>query len=192
MQAHAAHSNVPQSTPNGYLFFPVPDTEFRAYLAQVAELAESAPEIITAIDRDLDDHGKKKKNIRLQDKKFAEEFTTCLPGIQLDEYTVNDFEVRLGIGRPRISAYLVFVLLMVRGKLGSVTSREAVTFMRESISLYSFLHERGFSLPAPTTILENINAVSDETYGLIFNEEYFIPSCFARWDKILFIVSQAA
>jgi len=169
MQAHAAHSNLPQSTPNGYLFLPVPDTEFRVYLAQVAELAKSAPEILAAIERDLDEHGKKKKKFRLQDKKFAEEFTACLPGIQLDEYTVNDFEVRLGIGRPRISAYLVFVLLMVRGKLASVTSREAVTFMRESISLYSFLHERGFSLPAPTTILENINAVRNETRELIFD-----------------------
>ena len=60
---------------------------------------------------------------------------------------------------------------MIRGELGSVTRREDVTFIRESISLYSFLQERGYQMPGANTILENINAVSNETRELIFDSQ---------------------
>ncbi|MFH1038758.1 MAG: hypothetical protein V1789_08855 [PVC group bacterium] len=171
MKACAAHHNLPSPTPVGNLFLPVPDTEFHDFLEQMDELVRFSPEILEAIEQDLDEHGKKKKKIRRADQRFVEELTGGLPGIHVDEYTVSDFEVRLGVGRPRLSAYLTYVFLMIRGKLGSVTSREAVTFMRESISLYSFLHERGYSMPASTTILENINAVSNEPREMIFKSQ---------------------
>ena len=171
MKACAAHHNLPSTTPVGNIFLPVPDTEFRDFLEQIDELVGFAPEILEAIDHDLDEHGKKKKKIRREDKRFVEELTGELPGIQGVEHIVSDFELCLGVGRPRMSAYLVYVFLMIRGELGSVTRREDVTFIRESMSLYSFLQERGYKLPGATTILENINAVSNETRELIFDNQ---------------------
>ena len=171
MNACAAHHNLPSSTPMGNLFFPVPDTEFRDFLEQIDELVKFAPEILEAIEQDLEEHGKKKKKVRLADKQYAEEMTGELPDIQLDEYTVNDFDLSLGTGRPRIPAYLVCVFLMIRGKDGSVTKLKDVTFLKESMSLYSLLQERGYKLPAPTTILENINAISSETRDLMFKKQ---------------------
>ena len=120
---------------------------------------------VTCIDVD------QKKIDRLKDKRFAEEKTRILPGIQLEDYTVNDYELTLGVGCPRIPAYLVCIFLMMRGKDGSVTKKRDVTFMRESISLYSLLQERGYKLPAPTTILENINEISKETINLMFRKQ---------------------
>jgi len=155
----------------GNLFFPVPDTEFHDFLEQIDELVKFAPEILEAIERDLDERGKKKKKLRLADKQFVEEMTGELPDIQLDEYTVNDFDLSLGVGRPRIPAYLVCVFLMIRGKDGSVTKLKDVTFLQESMSLYSLLREREYKLPAPITILENINAISSDTRDLMFRKQ---------------------
>ncbi len=100
MKARAAHCNIPSPTTVGNVFLAVPDTEFRDFLAQVDELVKFAPEILEAIERDLDEHGKKKKKIRLEDREFVKALTEELPGIQIDEYAVNDFEVSLGMGRP--------------------------------------------------------------------------------------------
>jgi len=171
MKACAAHHNLPSFTPVGNLFLPVPDTEFHDFLEQIDEFVKFAPEILEAIERDLDKHGKKKKKVRLADKRFVEEMTGELPDIQLDEYTVNDFDLSLGVGRPRIPAYLVCIFLMFRGKNGSVTKLKDVTFLRESMSLYSLLQERRYNLPAATTILENINAISSETSNLMFTKQ---------------------
>ncbi len=171
MKACAAHCNLPSSTLVGNLFLPVPDTEFHDFLEQIDELLDFAPEIMEAIERDQDEHGKKKKKVRLADKRFIEEMTGELPGIQIEKYTVNDFELTLGVGRPRIPAYLVYVFLMMRGKNGSVTNLREVTFQRESMSLYSLLQDRGYKLPAPITILENINAISNETRNWIFMKQ---------------------
>ena len=168
MKACAAHHNIPSSTPVGNLFLPVPDTEFHDFLEQIDEFVKFAPEILEAIEQDLDEHGKKKKKVRVADKRFVEEMTGELPGIQLEKYTVNDHELTLEVGRPRMPAYLVCVFLMLRGKHGSVTKLRDVTFQRESISLYALLQERGYKLPAPTTILENINAIRNETRDLMF------------------------
>ncbi len=171
MKACAAHHNLPPYTIVCNLFLPVPDTEFHDYLLQIDEFIRFAPEILEAIDQDLDKHGIKDKKKRLRDKRFIEEKTGELPGIQLEKYPVNDFKLKLNVGRPRMSAYLAYVFLMIRGNLGSVTSQKAVTFIRESISLYSLLQNRGYTLPAPTTILENINAISNETRNWIFKRQ---------------------
>jgi len=171
MKAYAAHHNLPSPTPVGNIFLPVPDTEFRDFLEQIDELVTFAPGILEAIERDLDEHAKKKKKIRLADKRFVEELTGELPGIPGDGYFGSDFELRLSVGRPRMPAYLVYVFLMIRGELGSVTRREDATFILESMSLYAFLQERGYQMPGTTTILENINAVSNETRELIFDSQ---------------------
>ena len=54
MNACAAHHNLPFPPPVGNLFFPVPDTEFHDFLEQIDKLVKFAPEILEAIERDLD------------------------------------------------------------------------------------------------------------------------------------------
>jgi hypothetical protein len=171
MKACATHCKLPSYTTGGNLFFPVPDTKFHDFLLQIDELVEFAPEILEAIENDQDELGKKKKRVRRADNRFAEEMTEVLPGIQIEDYTVKDYELILETGRPRMPAYLVCVFLMMRGKDGSVTKARDATFREESMSLYVLLQERGYNLPAQTTILENINAVSNETRDMIFEKQ---------------------
>ena len=66
------------------LFLPVPDTDFRDFLEEVEKLARFAPEIIDAIEADLDIHAKEKKKLRLADKEFFASQTCDLIGIDID------------------------------------------------------------------------------------------------------------
>ncbi len=68
-------------------------------------------------------------------------------------------------------AYAVYVFVMIRGFLGSLTTKPARRFVRESMSLYGFLQSGGLRMPAVTTILENVNLVSHTTRELIFDKQ---------------------
>jgi hypothetical protein len=172
MQAHAAQSILPSPHLQGNLFLPVPDSDFSDFLEQIEELAKFAPEILIEIDRDLDRKAIGKKKNRLAQRRYEQEKTPEITGLQIEDCTINDYELELDDGRPRMPAYLVYVFVRIKGYLdGSVTSREAVTFIRESMSLYSFLQNRGYSLPAPNTILDNTRAVSNRTRELILEKQ---------------------
>ena len=153
------------------LILPVPDTDFRDYLDEVDELVEFAPEIIGAIEQDLDTHARKKKLLRMKDRKFFESVTDDLPQLDIAEHNILADQLGLAVGRPRMSGYAVYLFLMLRGFLGSLTSKTAQRFLRESMSLFAFLQMRELKMPAWTTILENVNLVSHATRELIFNRQ---------------------
>ncbi len=72
MPACATPKTIADQTTICNLFLPLPDTDFRDYLAEVDDLARFAPEIITAINADLDLRAREKKNLRLADRKFQD------------------------------------------------------------------------------------------------------------------------
>ena len=171
MPACATDKKVGNFGTIGNLFLPVPDTDFRDFLEEVETLARVAPEIIVAIERDLDKYAREKKQLRQADKKFFESRTGDLPSLDIQERTVLSEELDLAIGRPRMPGYAVYVFLMMRGFFGSLTSKQVRRFLRELMSLHDFLRRRGLSLPGVTTILENVNLVSSATRSLIFDKQ---------------------
>ena len=171
MQACATKIKLPETVTVGNLFLPLPDTDFRDYLDEIEELAKSAPEIIAAIEKDLDVHAREEKKIRLEDKKYFASHTADIPKLDIRERNLVAEELNLAVGRPRMPGYAVYVFLMVRGFLGSLTSQPARRFLHESMSLSGFLQNRGLSMPALTTILENVNLVSQGTTELIFRKQ---------------------
>lgn len=171
MPACATQNTVTDSPLPSNLILPIPDTDFRDYLDEVDELIEFAPEIIGAIEQDLDTHARKKKLLRMKDRKFFERGTDDLPKLDIVEHNILADQLSLAVGRPRMSGYAVFVFVMLRGFLGSLTSKTARRFLRESMSLCAFLQIRELKMPAWTTILENVNLVSQATRELIFNSQ---------------------
>jgi hypothetical protein len=171
MPACATQQTVGENVCVGNLILPVPDTDFREFLDEVENLARMAPEIIVAIEKDLDRYAREKKSLRLADKKFFESRTDDLPAMNIRERNVLAEELNLAVGRPRMPGYAVYVFLMIRGFLGSLTSKPARRFLHESMSLYGFLQNRGLDMPAWTTILENVNLVSHATRELIFDKQ---------------------
>jgi hypothetical protein len=171
MTTCATEKNIDENVCICNLILPVPDTDFRDFLEEVAKLAQFAPEIIESIDKDLDRHAQEKKSLRLADRKFLESQTGDLPGMDIAERKILAEELQLACGRPRMPGYAVYAFLMIRGFLGSLTSKPARRFLRESMSLYAFIQNRGLDLPAATTVQENVNLVSTATRELIFDRQ---------------------
>jgi len=169
--ACATRDKIEQNISVCNLIIPVPDTDFRDFLEEVDKFAEFAPEIIESIEGDMDNYAREKKSLRLADRKFYESRMDELPGMNIMEKNILTEELQLAVGRPRMPSYEVFVFLMIRGFLGSLTTKPARRFLRESMSLYGFLQNRGLDMPAMTTILENVNLVSHATRDLIFNKQ---------------------
>ena len=60
-------------------------SDFRDVLDELEALARFAPEIIEAIEKDLDRNAREKKSLRLADKKFFESRTDDLPTMNITE-----------------------------------------------------------------------------------------------------------
>lgn len=159
---HADVSNPP-------LFVTLPDTDFRDYLSELASFAKSHPDVVASVEADQDRIALKKKQMREADKKISE--TPDFPHLNIDGNQTSSSIAMLMAGRPRTPAFLVFILYMLRGFLGSVSDKQAMRSMRESISLHSFLMDRHLCLPAETTMIENTNQIGAATQELIFKRQ---------------------
>jgi len=172
MPACATQERIVERVLVGNLILPVPETDFRDFLDEVDELTRFAPEIMEAIKKDLDANARAKKKLRLADRKFAESRTADLPDLHVEEAELLADALEIGTGRPRMPAKLVYLFLMVRGFLGgSLASKTSRRFLRESMSLYGYLERRGLTMPGVTTIVENVNLVSETTRDFIFDKQ---------------------
>ena len=169
MPACATHKETTDIPCPGNLILPVPDTDFRDYLDELDELVGFAPEIVAEIEKNLDTHARRKKGLRLADRKFFEGQTSDLPQLDITERNILAEELDLAVGRTRMSGYAVYLFLMLRGFLGSLTSKPARRFLLESMSLHALLQSRELHMPGWTTILEN--AVSGATRNLILDKQ---------------------
>ena len=119
------------------------------------------------IDEDLDLHAKKKKLLRLVDAEFLAGQTPDLPKLQLQLRERKIDDIALETGWPRTEAHIVYLFLMVRGLNGGCKDQHARLLQEESITLKLWLNHLGLELPPASTLSENLNAVSNQTRGLI-------------------------
>ena len=157
-----------EQTPNdsaciGNLFLPVPDTNLKELLSDVLKMSCKHPEILARIRKDQDALGLKKKELRQKDKAYFDLKNGELPEILEQVEQREAPELQLEVGRPRMDAELVLVFLVLRGYFKSLSSTEAVERLRDSLTILDYLQGRDLVLPGITTIIENVNAVSNET-----------------------------
>ena len=176
-------ATVTEQIPNdsasiGNLFLPVPDTNLKDLLSDVLKMSGKHPEILVSIRKDQDALGIKKKELRQKDKAYFELKNEELPEILEQVEQTEAPGLQLEVGRPRMDAELILVFLVLRGYFKSLSSIEATERLRDSLTILDYLQGRGLVLPGITTIIENVNAVSNETrkrmfqaqLGLILNE----------------------
>ena len=175
MTTRATQNELPSTLTDGNLFLPVPDTNFRDLLAETLKLVKFDPVILISIEADQDAHALKKKELRLADQKYFAEQTALLPGV-CPETELSTGPSGLDVGRPRLSAESLLVFLIIRGYLGSVSDQKAYMFLRESMTLHEFLHARGQKLPGKTTLVENLNLVSEKTLERIHRAQMAMAS----------------
>lgn len=149
---------------------PALDSEFLAYLEEVYRLGAASPELLAAIDADLDLHGQRKKALRIADAQWneAQRQRLCTPeGVPIAPITpvtvLRAESLHLEVGRPRTAASVVYMFLAGRGYFGGFKSAMATTLMLESVTLRVFLANAGLKLPGRSTLTELVNAVSSST-----------------------------
>ena len=153
--------------PRQLVFLTPIDSRLNDFLSEIHQIARWEPSIVERIDEDLDLHAKKKKLLRLIDAQFLAGQTPDLPKLQLQLRELKLDNVELETGRPRTEAYIVYLFLMLRGWGGGCKDQHARLFLEESITLKVWLEDLGLELPPASTLSENLNAVSNQTRGLI-------------------------
>ena len=114
-------------------------SEFPHIIGILHELTSHEEDILESIEADLDEHGMKKKRKR-------------------------GSEAPLGEGRPRIPAFLLLVMLVIRGWYGGMKNAKVLTLIGESITMRDLRENLGLKkFPRPSTLNETLNAISNET-----------------------------
>ena len=162
-------ANVPllPSQPLPRLFLMPVDSALHQFLLETHRIVQSEPAILERIESDLDTYGLQKKLLREVDRRFLEGQTPDLAELRIELRQVDPAKRHLEVGRPRLEPYLVYLFLMLRGRLGGCKDQEARLLQEESITLHWWLENLELSLPAPSTLNENLNAVSNATRDFI-------------------------
>lgn len=161
--------NVPvlPSQPLPRLFLTPVDSELHEFLLETHRIVEFEPAILQHIESDLDAYGLKKKLLREADRRFLAGQTPNLPSLKIELSQVNPLHLELEVGRPRLDPYVVYLFLMLRGRLGGCKDQNARLLQEESMTLHCWLENLEVSLPAASTLSENLNAVSNATRDYI-------------------------
>lgn len=162
-------TNVPplpsQTLPRLFLM-PV-DSEIHQFLVETHRIVQFEPAILERIGCDLEAHGLKKKLLRAADRRYLEGQTPDLQHLRIELRQVDSARMELGVGRPRLESYLVYLFLMLRGRFGGCKDQDARLLQEESMTLHWWLESLQLSLPPASTLSENLNAVSNGTRDFI-------------------------
>lgn len=148
-----------------------PDSDFARTLQCALHLIDSKPELVARVKQDLDRGALAKKQARRQDRIATHRGLPFLPGAEAVEALPLGEITPLEIGRPRMKPEICLFFLIIRGYLGGMKSRAVRDFLSESTTLRRLLALRGTAMPSFTTILENVNQVSQETLEAVFDAQ---------------------
>lgn len=147
------------------LFLDAPtDSDLLQFLQEADRLAQACPDVVAAVDADLDAHGLRKKALRIADRAWVAARTKTLPGIASVASVIDAGRLRLGHGRRRTPGFVVLMAILLRGYFGrGFKSCDAFTLMQESVTLRVFFANLGISMPKASTLTELANAVTNAT-----------------------------
>ena len=153
------------------LFLEPVDSDLHAFLGEGHALIESAPPLLAGVEKDLDEHALHKKAVRVADAEWIENRTQELSGMpECKQEPAKPLVLKQG--RPRTSAYVVLMALLLRGYWGSgFKSADVTSNMVESITLRVFFTNLEIKMPGRSTLTELVNAVSNETRLLLLDAQ---------------------
>lgn len=154
------------------LIWAASDCEMKKVLDEALSLLAGNPTILSRIEADQDTVAKAKKKVRQADQRWQAALTLPLPDLSVAEAPEGETDrLTLQQGRPRMEPEVVYVFMVLRGYLGSICDREARDRLVDSTTVQMYLSCRGEFFPGWTTILENINAVSNTTRSHILDAQ---------------------
>lgn len=144
-------------------WFRSPESDFGRTLRCALYLIDNNPDLVTRVKLDLDHAALVKKEARRSDQAAAYNEHPILPNLLVTDLPPAEQVLNLETGRPRMKPEICLLFVVLRGYLGGIKSRAARDFLAESTTLRRYLAQRGNAIPSLTTILENVNHVSQET-----------------------------
>jgi IS5 family transposase len=163
------------------LLLTAPNSDLLLFLSEAHRLIVAEPSLLAAVDRDLDAHGKSKKALRIADARWAQEQSRALPGFSSQTTVLDPQTLILLPGRPRTSAYVVLMFLLLRGYAGGFKRNDVTTLAQESVTLMIFFHNMGCKMPGSSTLTELVNAVSNDTRAGVLDAQVR-QILRAKWD----------
>lgn len=158
-------NDLPPMAIQGSLFTQISDSKFSDSIRLGLEVLGRNPQVLDMIHADQIKHGLDKKRLREADARWerqqsASEMSPLFDDDQGDVCVAN----ALHNTKPRMSAEVVFIFVLVRAYLGNIKSEKNKTFIYDSKFLQVLLQQYGYMrVPGASTILDNINLLSDTT-----------------------------
>jgi len=129
---------------------------------------------LTQIEKDVNWIALNKKADRLKDRDWYYDQYGLLPIFDsIQKKAIYEPEkLRLAVGRPRLlDSEAVLLLMMCRAHLNSVSSIVATDRLRDSILIQRYFEAREMRLPSANTILDYINAITEQTRDYIYRSQ---------------------
>jgi hypothetical protein len=165
-----SHNDGCECEAHGFLFEAEISSDLNDFVNLSIEIAHGHPQIVSAIDDDLDIHGLRKKAERQADRRFFAQQDPCFEALA-ESLPPETCSLELKEGRPRMPAIVVFILLMLRGWLGGPKSTRFQLILKESITLHRFFEGHGIKVPGASTVADNVNAVRQSTLDRVLRCE---------------------
>jgi len=151
-----------------------PDTEMKRIMLEAFRLLDYDPSICKHIEEDLNRvalAAKKKRIVASVERRAA---TPPLNGMAVftveDAVAIEPDELQLGVGRERLlDGEAALMLAMCRAHLDSLSSKQAVDRIRDSLTMKAYFEGRGLSLPCRSVMHEWVNCISEECYEHILD-----------------------
>lgn len=149
-----------------------PDTELRDIWLEGLRVLDSDASIRSLVEADIDSAAKKTKAARLRDQQWRDSRTPCLfEGADRDlveSDKIDASSLAIGTGRSRLlDGEAVFLFILCRGHLDSITTGAALDRIRDSRMVYEYLESRGMTLPSRSALWGYLDVVSADTRAYI-------------------------
>ena len=141
------------------------NSDFGHFVREAVKLYHCHPEIETRIAADQRSAALAAKHKRARERN--DDKLRTQPLFESDDADLVACSLDLKSGRPRMHPLPTFIFVLLRGRLGGPCRASFQDLVLESRSLSAALAPYMSKLPGQTTILENINLLSDETLETI-------------------------
>ena len=149
---------------------PQPETELAVLCREVLDLAEQEPRILTLIASDQENKAKQRKKLRLLDKRWEDKQRTPFPEFgPCEDVEINEGDLSITQSKNRMAPMVVLFFMILRGYIGGFKAKATQTLIGESITVFNFLEQQGLKMPGWSTIIDNVNQVSNATRSHILN-----------------------
>lgn len=161
-------TNVSLNWTSCNLFFMPPDIELKQAIEESYVIYNKNPQIEKFIEKDQHHYALEQKRKREADKQYLLDETQNMNLEHSGEKREMTLDNR---GNKRMPTFIVYLFLFLRGYWGSLTDKESQERLHDSQTISILFSSWNRPLPSRTSILENLNLISNKTRDAILDAQ---------------------